>query len=103
MIVTAQGSADAAGRAGWAGMRLLLEEKEAFVCLKESCSAVQLEAGGHRVLFTRAVLFPKLLTLGSLSASIAPVQRGLPWPPHLKQPLPQLPPRLPPVALSDSS
>lgn len=58
MIVTAQASADAAGRAGWAGMRLLLEEKEAFVFPQESRSAVQLEAGGRRVLFTRAGPFP---------------------------------------------
>lgn len=60
-------------------------------------------SSSHVLVLSLEMLFPKLLTLGSLSASIAPGQRGLPWPPTLKQTLPQLPPRLPPVALSDSS
>ena len=51
LTVTAQQSADSAGRAGQAGVRLLLEEKEAFVWRRDSCSAVvtSQRAGGWRV------------------------------------------------------
>lgn len=71
------------------------------------CSA-ELGGGGHHVLSTRAVPFPGD-ALPHAAHTWLPLGFNGSWAErsslatNLKQPLPQLPPRLPPVALSDSS